>query len=278
MKFSNIKLVASDLDGTLLNSSKELSPQTLEAVEKLGERNILFVPITGRVLSSVPKFVKSLPGLQYIITSNGATTNHVPTNQEILSCHLPPLVVEDIIPLVLRENIIVEAFSKGMAYCDRYILENLSSHGIIGQHAFYMASTRTPVNNIFSFLKSNRNSIENINLIFKDMELREEMRSILQDQNFASITSSSPINIEITNKEATKGISLTSLCKSLNITPDQVMCFGDSDNDIDMLKTFPFSFAMDNGTDAVKAFGKFQTESCDNHGVAKALEKFLFLT
>lgn len=276
MKNPTIKLVASDLDGTLLNSNKEITPATFSAIKKLQEHGIIFVPITGRVLSAVPKSVLTLPGVEYIVTSNGAATNYMPNKSEILSYHLSPSTVNTLMEIVRGKPIVVEVFTQGLAYCEKNTLDNLSSYGIQGQHAFYMTSTRTPIEDTFAFLKENSNSIENINLIFNDMTLRQSLYKELKEKDFASITTSSPVNIEITHKNATKATALLNLCSLLGIENHEVMCFGDSENDMDMLETFEFSFAMEDANPLVKSASNFQSESCDKNGVATSLEKFLF--
>ena len=67
-----IKLVASDLDGTLLDKNKEITPRLYHALEQMNEQGIYFVPATGRPFSTVPQAIKALPFLRYVITSNGA--------------------------------------------------------------------------------------------------------------------------------------------------------------------------------------------------------------
>ena len=93
----NIKLVASDLDGTLLNKNKEITPRLFDALEKLDELGIYFVPSTGRPFGTVPQTIKDLPFLKYVITSNGATIYDAAEKKNIIENYLTPEAVDAVI-------------------------------------------------------------------------------------------------------------------------------------------------------------------------------------
>ena len=276
MKNHKIKLVASDLDGTLLNTDKHLSKKTFDAINRLLLEDIIFVPSTGRSLHSVPKFIKDIPSLKYLITSNGAVINHLPTNSNIASFNLSPAIVTSIIEIIRSNDIMIEAFSKGFAYCDENTMNNLSRYGVFGSHADYVLKTRTHVKNIYTFFEENINHIENINLIFKDLNLRTYIFDILSKELSECITSSSPYNLEIASPFASKGKSLKHLCSLLKINMDHVMCFGDGENDIDMFEICQFSFAMENSQNNVKLKASYLAPHCNEDGVAKILDDYIF--
>ena len=83
-------------------------------------------------------------------------------------------------------------------------------------------------------------------------------------------------NLEMTDKNATKGFAVKGLCDALGLSSENVMCFGDGENDCSMLEFADYSFAMANGTDLVKSTAKFITDTNDNAGVAKAIKKYVF--
>ncbi|MGE4213994.1 MAG: Cof-type HAD-IIB family hydrolase [Anaerotignaceae bacterium] len=271
----NIKLVASDLDGTLLNSQKQLTKPLLNAICKLQNSGIVFVPTTGRVLSSVPNQVKEIESLKYIITSNGAAINNLHTGEEIASCPVPESTLMHTIKKAATLPIMIEIFYKGKAYTEKKYIDNLNRYGVVGWHVDYVLSTRTPINSTLKFAKENASQIENVNLIFADTNLRHNFKQYLEEKDFATVTSSSPNNLEITNKLATKGNALNTLCNKLNILPSQVAAFGDSSNDEDMLKFAGLSVAMENGEEHIKKIAHHVTHSCDEDGVLAAIERFI---
>ena len=170
----------------------------------------------------------------------------------------------------------IEIFYKGKAYAEKKFIDNLSNYGVVGWHVDYVLSTRTPINSTLEFAKENATQIENINLIFADPNLRLNFKQYLEEKDFATVTSSSQSNLEITNKLATKGNALNTLCTKLNILPSQVAAFGDSSNDYDMLKFAGLSVAMENGEEHIKKIANHVTSSCDENGVLAAIERFIF--
>ncbi len=275
MREHNIKLIASDLDGTLLNKDKHLTDRTARALKALSKKGIIFVPATGRPLFSVPDYIKNFDAVKYIITSNGAATNKMPTGEEILSRTLSCDDIKNVCEIIHNKKIMIEVFSKGKAYTDKKFLDNLSLYGVTGMHADYTLSTRYPVENLMSALTKTTLPVENINLIFTDLSLRQEINLQIQQKNFAQITSSSPKNLEITSRFASKGSALKHICTLLGISMSETMCFGDGENDTDMLKECGYSFAMNNSSDYVKSFAKYTAQSCDEEGVAKVIENFI---
>ena len=83
-------------------------------------------------------------------------------------------------------------------------------------------------------------------------------------------------NLEMTDKNATKGFAVKGLAEALHISKENIMCFGDGENDCPMLEYADYSFAMANGNDLAKATAKFTTDTNDNFGVAKAINKYVF--
>ena len=82
--------------------------------------------------------------------------------------------------------------------------------------------------------------------------------------------------LEMTNANATKGFAVKGIADALGIDKENIMCFGDGENDCSMLEFAEYSFAMANGTDLVKSTAKYVTDTNDNAGVAKAVEKYVF--
>lgn len=128
-----IKLVASDLDGTLLDKNKEITPRLYHALEQMNEQGIYFVPATGRPFSTVPQAIKALPFLRYVITSNGAAIYDAVEKKAIIENNLSPNAVDAVIPIAKRLPVITEYFIHGKAYIAKSVYENLSPYGLIGK-------------------------------------------------------------------------------------------------------------------------------------------------
>nr|WP_294681101.1 Cof-type HAD-IIB family hydrolase [uncultured Anaerotignum sp.] len=270
-----IKLIASDLDGTLLNKNKEITPRLYQALEQINAQGIYFVPATGRPFSTVPSAIKALPFLRYVITSNGAAIYDALQKKNIIENPLLPEAVDAVLPIAKRLPVITEYFIHGKAYIAKSVFENLSAYTLTESHVRYILETRTPVENFWEEMQKNHAVLENINLIFQDMELRKTVWEELKTLGLCSVTASTPQNIEITSPNATKARALETLCAHLDIQPTDVLAMGDSDNDLPMLRFAGVGVAMANGEAHIKAAADWIADDCNAFGAAKVLEQLL---
>ena len=272
---SKIKLIASDLDGTLLTSDKKIPPALADGISGLIKRGVIFVPATGRPLGSIPKDVFDIKGIKYVISSNGAAVKNIQTGIEIIRTCLNADIGLSIIENTRNKEIMAELFSEGIAYTEKRFIECVDKYAVSAAHMEYVLSTRKPIDDSADFIRRNSCRIENINLIFKDKNLRAEFKNHLSARKDISVTSSSPNNIEITSSSATKGRALKLLCEKLSVKPCEVMAFGDNGNDEDMLGFAGVGVATANGEEHIKKLTDYVTLSCDEGGVLHAVNKFM---
>ena len=243
----HIKLVASDLDGTLLNKNKEITPRLFDALKKLDELGIYFVPSTGRPFGTVPQTIKELPFLKYVITSNGATIYDATEKKNIIENYLTPEAVDAVIEIARELPVITEYFIEGKAYIAKKVYDDLTPFDLTESHVTYIKNSRTPVEDFWDEMKRNNTVLENINLVFRDMELRKKTWDRLKALGLASVTAATTKNIEITSLYATKAKALEKLCEVLGFTRENVLAMGDGDNDMPMIQFAGIGVAMANG-------------------------------
>ena len=271
----HIKLVASDLDGTLLNKNKEITPRLFDALKKLDELGIYFVPSTGRPFGTVPKAIKELPFLKYVITSNGAAIYDAAEQKNIIESFLTPEAVDAVIKIAKELPVITEYFIEGKAYIAKDIYDDLTPFNLTESHVTYIKNSRTPVEDFWNEMKRNNTVLENINLVFADMELRKETWDRLKALGLASVTAATTKNIEITSLFATKAKALEKLCEVLGFTRENVLAMGDGDNDMPMIEFAGIGVAMANGEDHIKEAADIIADDCDDFGAAKILEQII---
>ena len=271
----HIKLVASDLDGTLLNKNKEITPRLFDALKKLDELGIYFVPSTGRPFGTVPKAIKELPFLKYVITSNGAAIYDAEEQKNIIENFLTPEAVDAVIKIAKELPVITEYFIEGKAYIAKDIYDDLAPFNLTESHVTYIKNSRTPVEDFWNEMKRNNTVLENINLVFADMELRKETWDRLKALGLASVTAATTKNIEITSLFATKAKALEKLCEVLGFTRENVLAMGDGDNDMPMIEFAGIGVAMANGEDHIKEAADIIADDCDDFGAAKILEQII---
>ncbi|MBR4113105.1 MAG: HAD family phosphatase [Anaerotignum sp.] len=271
----HIKLVASDLDGTLLNKNKEITPRLFDALKKLDELGIYFVPSTGRPFGTVPKAIKELPFLKYVITSNGAAIYDAAEQKNIIENFLTPEAVDVVIKIAKELPVITEYFIEGKAYIAKDIYDHLTPFNLTESHVTYIKNSRTPVEDFWNEMKRNNTVLENINLVFADMELRKETWDRLKALGLASVTAATTKNIEITSLFATKAKALEKLCEVLGFTSENVLAMGDGDNDMPMIEFAGIGVAMANGEEHIKQAANIIADDCDDFGAAKILEQII---
>ena len=271
----HIKLVASDLDGTLLNKNKEITPRLFDALKKLDELGIYFVPSTGRPFGTVPKAIKELPFLKYVITSNGAAIYDAAEQKNIIENFLTPEAVDAVIKIAKELPVITEYFIEGKAYIAKDIYDDLAPFNLTESHVTYIKNSRTPVEDFWNEMKRNNTVLENINLVFADMELRKETWDRLKALGLASVTAATTKNIEITSLFATKAKALEKLCEVLGFTRENVLAMGDGDNDMPMIEFAGIGVAMANGEDHIKEAADIIADDCNDFGAAKILEQII---
>ena len=271
----NIKLVASDLDGTLLNKNKEITPRLFAALKKLDELGIYFVPSTGRPFGTVPQAIKELPFLKYVITSNGATIYDAVEQKNIIENYLTPEAVDAVIEIARELPVITEYFIEGKAYIAKKVYDDLSPFNLTESHVTYIKNSRTPVEDFWNEMKRNNTVLENINLVFADMELRKETWNRLKALGLASVTAATTKNIEITSLYATTAKALEKLCEVLGFTRENVLAMGDGDNDMPMIQFAGIGVAMENGEEHIKQAADIIADDCNDFGAAKILEQII---
>ena len=271
----NIKLVASDLDGTLLNKNKEITPRLFGALKQLDELGIYFVPSTGRPFGTVPKAIKDLPFLKYVITSNGAAIYDAAEGRNIIENFLTAEAVDAVIEIAKELPVITEYFIDGKAYIAKAVYDDLDPFQLTESHVAYIKNSRTPIEDFWTEMQKNNTVLENINLVFSDMELRKQTWDRLKATGLASVTAATTKNIEITSLFATKALALEKLCDLLGLQRENVLAMGDGDNDMPMIQFAGIGVAMENGEEHIKQAADIIADDCNDFGAAKILEQII---
>ncbi|MBG9368137.1 Cof-type HAD-IIB family hydrolase [Streptococcus sp. NLN64] len=267
-----IKLLAIDMDGTLLDEDKTLRPETIADLDKAREAGVLPVICTGRPLSGVLPYLKEL-GWEgkdgYMIINNGATIH----STKDLSIHSWSGLSEE--ELILLDKISQESTAQLTVFDERDYL-------VVGEDAGHLVTMDAGL--VFS--KPKRVELDqllvNQDKIFQAMYLDEkdaldrfeEKYGVELAQHFEVVRSQEYI-YECLPKGINKATGLSYLAQNLGFSNDQVMAIGDANNDLEMLAYAGWSVAMGNANEAVKKVAKFQTGSHTENGVGQAIREIL---
>lgn len=270
-----VKVIAIDMDGTLLNSDGDLSVANERALSHAINNNIIIVAATGRAFNAIPKSVLNIPGIGYAITSNGASIIDIQNKKKIYTSYISKSGVKSIYDLIWNKDLMIEIYIDGQPYISKVAMDKFEPVGIPDEYMTYFKGTRKPVQDLEGMLNKNIDSIENINIIFTDSNVRTDLLGRLRHIDDISVTSSFPFNLEISSCSTNKSTALSWLLDTLHLSSGNLMSIGDSFNDLEMLEMSAISVAMEDAVPEVKDISDFVTASNNSDGVAKAIEKFV---
>ncbi len=243
----NYKIIATDLDGTLLNSKMELSAENKAAIEKFSAMGGHFVPATGRSLSEVAREVRALPEARYYITSNGAAVFDTKTGKAIIQNTIIGQEKAFLLETLRKTRSIFTIHFDGVSYVDldrrdhdlyrAYRMSELFIQHIEDKDDFV---------GDFDRFCDEMESIESCCCFFESEEKLEQCRAALLATGWFSVTASMPHNLEINSVRAGKGIALLELAKLLGISPATTIGVGDSINDMDNIQKAGLGLAVKN--------------------------------
>lgn len=277
MKKRKIRMVGLDLDGTVFNEEKKITPNTKRVLQKAAEQGVIVLPATGRPEQGLPKEMLEIPGIQYALTSNGSRIIKVPSGEVIYQELIPWDVVRRVILLVRQwEHCVWEVYLDGEIYVEEGEYRFLKHPDMTPALVQYIQHSRQPKKNLFASMEEEQRSAEKMHMVFDNTEERDrrlaELKTIFPELEVSCATT---FNIEMNSAKAGKGVGLLELGKLLGISGEEIMACGDAPNDWNMLQKVGFPVVMANGTPETKQLAAFITRSNQEDGVAYALEQYV---
>lgn len=269
------KMIGLDLDGTLLKNDKSIDAKTKEYLETLSANGVHIVPITGRPLSGVPDCVRSIKGVDYIISNNGSKTVLNSTNETLFSLAMDNATSKRVIESVRQTGAIFEVFFNHYGYCEKFVFDHYKevyTGTVLGDYIF---SSRKQVDSLMTLFDDKSAEADEVFIICKDNDDREIIKAQTDKISGIQYCMLADRFLEITKNRTDKGTALEMLCNHLKIGLDKVIAFGDGENDLQFLNKAGTAVAMGNASDSVKAQADIITDTNNNQGVLKALKDLL---
>ena len=272
-----IRLIALDLDGTLLNTQKQLSEENRAALVRAARAGIHVVPTTGRFFDGMPEAVRALPFLRYAITINGAEVADRRTGEELYKADIPLERALELMRYLDTLPVIYDCYQDNAGWISRHLKARIDSTVKDPHFRKMLHELRKPVPELKAFVTERGRDVQKIQFFIPTPELRQELLETLP-KAFPDLAVSSSVseNIEVNAAGATKGRALLGLAERLGIPREGTMAFGDGLNDLSMLEAAGIGVAMENACAEAKAAADYITLSNDEHGVAYAIERFCF--
>lgn len=266
------KLIALDLDGTLLDSDKHLSAENADALQLAAGRGAQIVPTTGRFFDGMPQVIRELPYLRYAITINGAQVQDIRTGRIIYRAEIPLPRALAIMEYLDTLPVIYDCYCGNWGWMTRTMQKKAAEY-ISNPHSLKMVlDLRTPVDDLKEYLFTRGNDVQKIQLFIKDPSQRPAIMTEIE-QCFPGTVASTSLanNIEINDSSANKGDAVRALAAYLDIDMQQTVSFGDGSNDLSMIRACGLGVAMANACPAVLEAANRITASCDENGVAAVI-------
>ena len=270
-----IRLIALDLDGTLLDPDKRVSPRTERTLRRAAAAGVEIVPASGRYYDAFPEEVRRLDFVRYVIAVNGAEVCDLRTGEVLYAAEIPLETALRIMTYLDTVPVPYDCYMGGRGWMTEAVQKRAEEFAWDAHSLELILRRRTPVPELKAFLRERGRDVQKIQFFTKDPEERPALEAELA-RRFpeAVLTSSMPNNVEINAPGADKGTALRALADRLGIPRDAVMAFGDAANDLSMIRAAGTGVAMGNADPAVKDAADLVTAGCAEDGVALAVETF----
>lgn len=261
-----IKMVVSDMDGTLLHSDLSISVKNKQAIEYLREKGIHFTVATGRPDQLIKEYIEPLNLTEPLIMYNGSVVGHPFMTQRLYEKSLTKDDVRHIVEYCEEEDIIWMCYTK-----DKIISK--PNYRV----AFFQQRNQTlpqKAQSVFEDIRdldviTNQYHVQKILLIEPDEAKYRKTKTMLEQYNQFTVATSQKGFLDINPAGTTKGYALEKLVEYYGFSMDEVVVFGDQENDISMLEKAGISVAMGNATDHAKQIATSITSSNDEDGFAE---------
>jgi len=269
------KLICIDMDGTLLNDKKIISERNLRAIRLANEKGIRIAVCTGRIFTSADFFSELLGVKSPVIASNGAYIREKDRNEVVYKATLGAEKCKKLLSVFRQYDLYPHYYTSNTVFTEKLIYSS----------RFYEEVNKTlPKDNQIKI-----QLVEDWNDVFEKYE-KEIFKGIAIDDNIEKlqdaktslkgmadfeVVSSNYNNFEVMNSGVSKGSAVKILADYYGISKEQVMCIGDSENDLSMIKFAGLGIAMGNADEDVKKAAGYITDNNNCDGVAKVIEKFV---
>lgn len=269
----NYQLLALDMDGTVLNTNKEITPKTAAAIRKALTEGHEVLFCTGRNLVEMRKELALFPEMRYAICCSGAVVKDLKTGENLSMTKLDYDLAKRVIQAAAGMDVNIVYFIGDDLYADRTVRGRMDHYNCQCFHNLY-ETCATWMEDPASMMERLPDQIRKINLFFHDPVEYRRMGELL-DEMGVNHPSGIPLDYEISPADVSKGKGIEVLCQHLGLSMEQAIGCGDEGNDLAMIQMAGLGVAMGNASEPIKAAADVIVADCDHDGVAQAIEQYL---
>lgn len=275
MFYMNYKLICIDMDGTLLNDEKTVSERSIRTIKSAVEKGVRVAVCTGRLFTSADYYANLIGSKIPVIAANGAYIREKDENRIIYKSSLSIEKCRKILKVVKKFNMYPHFNTSEAVLTEKMIY---TSKGYAEANKTLPPDRQIRIEVVSDWEKAFEKYEENIMkciIADKDAEKLSEAKKLMAEGEDLEVVSSMRDNIEVMNAGTSKGRAVEILAGFYGIKREEVICIGDSENDLSMIEYAGMGVAMGNGEDYVKKAAKYITDTNNSDGVAKAIEELV---
>ena len=276
MKYK-VRMIAFDLDGTLLTTDKRLTDETRRTLDQAAKRGILLVPATGRPLTGMPAEVLGIAGVRYAITANGARVVSAEDGKILREKLISVEKARKVLDIYGEYDTLREIYYDGQGYMEARQMEQLDHYVPDPNMAKYMRNTRKSVPDLMEKFRQENRAMDKVQAVFACAGEKEQAFRRIREMEGVEATGALSYNIEVTAGGINKGEALLWLAGELGIDREEILAFGDGANDADMIRAAGIGAAMEVSVPEVRAAADILAGSNDEDGVARAIQRYIDL-
>lgn len=266
------QLISLDMDGTLLDNDLKISDENIESIHQATLQKKHVVIATGRSLSEMNVYMDRLKDIRYFILENGATIYDRVRGKMIYQKCFKVNDVKEIIKVSYKQDVMPHYFTGGYSYSFTEKMMHMDKYNMAKLQDFYLENVRKIID-FAEFKKKYLDKIEKIIFYHRSMKELELCHQYLKDIDVEKPNVG--ISIELSPKGVNKASGLNTLCQILNISMNEIIAVGDSNNDLEILKKAGLSIAVDNANENVKRICDQIVLDNQHHGVSQAIQDYL---
>lgn len=268
------KLIAFDMDGTLLNSKKQISENTKKMIRRAAGAGKIVALSTGRGLAELYEHLEQVPEVRYLDCTSGAMVYDCWEKKVIARRAIAVRDMKKILEITRQEDVMLH-FLSTRSIVQKSKLEKMEEYHM-GIYKPMFEAVADHYEDIYQFYADNPVPMEKCNIYHRTPEERTVTEEKIKAADMPIVMVYSEVtSLEITAQGVNKGAGLLALCSHLGIAPEETIAVGDADNDKEVLQAAGLAVAMGNASEHIKALADVVVADCDHDGCAQVIEKYL---
>ncbi len=266
-------LLALDMDGTLLDSNKQVSKKTAEALKDLSARGIAIAYCSGRCRKELLDFPEELPFIRYGVLSSGGLVYDFEKDLAVEKRSVDTETIIEAIGIARQEDVMVHLLAVSDSIVRQVDMDNMERYGMGIYRPMYEA-VATVADDPVEWVKVHPAEVLKFNFYHLDPDARDRTRERIMEAKLPlTLANAEVTSLECSPLGVSKATGLSRLAEYVGCTLDEVVAVGDSDNDLQALGVVGMPVAMGNATEAVRKVCRMVVADNDHDGIVEAIKR-----